>query len=146
VGERIRTMPDTGWQSVFGSNVGVRWIVSFVGAALTGIASGIAGGCTASCGYSARSGHFRVRECGSGVGEGRLDYLFPGVFGMIAGALGFGIVYQWLLPVLRIGAIGALTLPEWVGAEPWLVVLLFVELSALAVYALERPHGTVKRP
>lgn len=86
----------------------------------------------------------------AGVGEGRLDYLFPGVLGMIAGALGFGIAYQWLMPVLRIGAVGALALPEWVGAEPWLVVLLFVELFALAVYALERPSrgadSAVKSP
>ena len=85
----------------------------------------------------------------AGVGEGRLDYLFPGVFGMIAGAFGFGIVYQWLSPALRIGAIGAMTFPEWLGAEPWLVVLLFVELSALAVYALERPRsaaGAAKKP
>jgi uncharacterized membrane protein YedE/YeeE len=80
----------------------------------------------------------------AGVGEGRLDYLFPGVFGLITGALGFGLVYPWLLPLLRSGAIGAQTLPAWAGAEPWLIVLLLVEVFALAVYALERKPPSIR--
>lgn len=82
----------------------------------------------------------------AGVGEGRLDYLVPGVLGLVAGALGFGAIYPWLSPLLRRGAIGAATLPGWIGAEPWLLVLLIAELFGLAVYALERPHARPEEP
>lgn len=70
---RIRTMPDSGWQAVFGSSVAVRWTLSFVGAALTGIASGIAGGCTASLAVSGGAA------------------LAPGAFAFMAGMFAGGI-------------------------------------------------------
>ena len=76
---RIRTMPDSGWQAVFGSSVGVRWILSFVGAALTGIASGIAGGCTASLAVSGGAA------------------LAPGAFAFMAGMFAGGIPTAWFV-------------------------------------------------
>jgi uncharacterized membrane protein YedE/YeeE len=75
----------------------------------------------------------------AGAGEGRLDYLIPGVVGLVAGALGFGALYPWLLPILRGGELGVTTLPALMGAEPWLVILVLVEVFGLVVYALERP-------
>jgi uncharacterized membrane protein YedE/YeeE len=74
----------------------------------------------------------------AGVGEGRLDYLIPGVLGLVSGALGFGALYPWLLPMLRRGELGATTLPTLLGADRWLVILAILELFGLAVYALER--------
>ncbi|HVW24466.1 MAG TPA: YeeE/YedE thiosulfate transporter family protein [Polyangiaceae bacterium] len=49
---RVRTMPDAEWTSAFGGSTKKRWLVGFFGAALTEIASGIAGGCTASLAIS----------------------------------------------------------------------------------------------
>lgn len=49
---RIRTMPDRQWSDVFGPSRVTRWIVGFIGAALTEFAAGIAGGCTASLAVS----------------------------------------------------------------------------------------------
>ena len=49
---RIRTMPDADWEPAFGPSVKKRWLFAFLGAALTEIASGIAGGCTASLAVS----------------------------------------------------------------------------------------------
>jgi hypothetical protein len=48
----IRTMPDSGWEEVFGKSVVVRWVVAFGGSMLTEIGAGIAGGCTASLAVS----------------------------------------------------------------------------------------------
>jgi hypothetical protein len=67
---RIRTMPDSGWQAVFGTSVEVRWAVAFLGAALTSVAAGIAGGCTASLAVSGGAA------------------LAPGAFAFIAGIRG----------------------------------------------------------
>ena len=49
---RIRTMPDSQWQDVFGSSVVRRWMLAFTGSMLTEIGGGIAGGCTASLAVS----------------------------------------------------------------------------------------------
>jgi hypothetical protein len=76
---RLRTMPDSGWQAVFGTSVTVRWAVAFFGAALTGIAAGIAGGCTASLAVSGGAA------------------LAPGAFAFIAGMFAGGIPTAWLV-------------------------------------------------
>jgi hypothetical protein len=76
---RIRTMPDSGWQAVFGTSVAVRWAVASFGAALTSLAAGIAGGCTASLAVS-----------GGAV-------LAPGAFAFVAGMFAGGIPTAWLV-------------------------------------------------
>ncbi len=49
---RLRSMPDSQWQSVFGPSVYKRWAIVFLGTALIELAAGIAGGCTASLAVS----------------------------------------------------------------------------------------------
>lgn len=79
----------------------------------------------------------------AGAGEGRLDYIFAGGLGLCAGALCFGLCYSklfvWLSNPLRLGAI---TLPQLLGVEPWLLIGLFCELALLLLYWIERglPH------
>ncbi|MFI5298586.1 MAG: YeeE/YedE thiosulfate transporter family protein [Polyangiales bacterium] len=49
---RLRTMPDALWTDAFGASVRRRWGLAFLGATLTSIGAGIAGGCTASLAVS----------------------------------------------------------------------------------------------
>lgn len=81
----------------------------------------------------------------AGVGEGRLDYLIPGSLGLIAGALGFGGLYRWLVPVIARSAHAGLTIPASLGVSPWLVVALLTELALILFYAMERHTGATRR-
>jgi hypothetical protein len=76
---RIRTMPDSGWQDVFGASVWVRWIVAFLGAAMTAFAAGIAGGCTASLAVSGGAA------------------LAPGAFVFMGGMFAGGVPTAWFV-------------------------------------------------
>jgi uncharacterized membrane protein YedE/YeeE len=73
----------------------------------------------------------------AGAGEGRLDYLIPGMLGLIAGALTFGLVYPWVFPFLGTNVRSGLTIARWIGADPWLVLLLLAEVVLLVFYVIE---------
>jgi uncharacterized protein len=76
----------------------------------------------------------------AGVGEGRLDYLVPGILGLYTGALVFGALYERIMPLLAgLAPAGAITLADWLHVDPWLCVLLFGEVVLVVFYLLE--HG-----
>jgi hypothetical protein len=70
---KLRAMPDAQWASAFGNGLPKRWLLAFVGAALTALAAGIAGGCTASLAVSGGAA------------------LAPGAFAFMAGMFMSGI-------------------------------------------------------
>jgi uncharacterized membrane protein YedE/YeeE len=73
------------------------------------------------------------------AGEGRLDALFAGVAGLVVGALVFGSLQPHIMPALaRPGALGRVTLPDLMGAKPWLVLLVFAELVSLLLLVTGR--------
>lgn len=73
------------------------------------------------------------------VGEGRLDALVSGLSGLIAGALVYGLLQPLIKPTLAaVGALGRVTLAELTGANPWLVLLVFVELVVLVLVLVRR--------
>jgi hypothetical protein len=76
---RIRTMPDADWAGAFGTSTQKRWLVGFLGAALTEVASGIAGGCTASLAISGGAA------------------LAPGAFAFMAAMFLGGVPTAWLV-------------------------------------------------
>ena len=58
------------------------------------------------------------------VGQGSLDALFGGVVGILLGSGLYAVAYPWLQRhVLARGEFGAVTLPELLGVNPWIVVL-----------------------
>jgi uncharacterized protein len=75
----------------------------------------------------------------AGAGEGRLDYLVPGGLGLFTGAVVYGLVYEQVMPVLsRWGRAGNVTFSDLMHVEPWLVIILFVELTLGTFYWVER--------
>lgn len=97
------------------------WLVAnVVGGAVFGVGMASAGYCPGTI----------VAE----AGEGRLDALFAGVSGLIVGALVFGLLQPFIMPVLTgVGSLGRVTLPELMGARSWLVLLVFAELVLLVL-------------
>ena len=74
----------------------------------------------------------------AGAGEGKLDYLFSGLGGLLTGALLFGFTYNSVFPpIAKVANLGNITLPTLLGVHPLLVVALFVVLTLLLFYFLE---------
>ena len=67
------------------------------------------------------------------AGEGRLDAWVAGLSGLLVGAIVFGLLQPRIMPLLaRVGALGHVTFAALLGANPWLVLLVFGQLVALA--------------
>jgi len=59
------------------------------------------------------------------VGEGRWDAIW-GILGMLAGAAVYAETYPWLKrTVLTWGDYGKLSLPQVLGINPWIIIVLF---------------------
>ncbi|HLF29225.1 MAG TPA: YeeE/YedE thiosulfate transporter family protein [Anaerolineae bacterium] len=98
---------------------------NLVGGLIFGVGMALAGVCAA--------------PIAAGSGEGRLDYLIPGVLGMLSGALLFGLTYNQVYPALsQIANSGPVTLPQVIDASHWLVIGLFTVITLVLFYALER--------
>ncbi len=75
----------------------------------------------------------------AGSGEGRLDYLIPGILGMLGGALLFGLTYQSVyLQINKLASDARVALPDVVDVNAWLVIALFTAITLLLFYILER--------
>jgi uncharacterized membrane protein YedE/YeeE len=93
-------------------------VANLVGGAVFGVGMATAGYCPGTI----------VAE----AGEGRLDAWLAGLSGLMVGALAFGLSYPYLMPkLMRVGALGRITLAELSGANPWLVLLVFCQAVAL---------------
>jgi len=63
----------------------------------------------------------------TGIGQGNLDYLFPGLLGFLTGGILFGATYQSVfLKISKIGNYGEKTLSELFHVNHWLFISLFV--------------------
>lgn len=75
----------------------------------------------------------------AGAGEGRLDYVIPGVLGLTFGALVHGAVYARLAPFFaRLQSSGPVALANVLHVDGWWLVVVFWEIGLLLFYALER--------
>jgi hypothetical protein len=71
------------------------------------------------------------------VGQGSLDALFGGVFGMILGTAFYSGIYPRIeTTILRWGSFGDITLPEVLHAPRWKVVIAVAAIIATALSAL----------
>jgi len=75
----------------------------------------------------------------AGSGEGRLDYIIPGIFGMLTGALLFGLTYQSVyLQINKLATDARIVIPDAIDVNAWLVIALFTAVTLLLFYILER--------
>jgi hypothetical protein len=74
------------------------------------------------------------------VGEGRWDALW-GIAGMLVGAAVFAEVFPTLkATVLTWGNLGKLTLPQLLGLNHWIVVILFI-IGSLILFRFFEKNG-----
>ena len=75
----------------------------------------------------------------AGSGEGRLDYIIPGITGMLTGALLFGLTYNSVyLQINKLATDARIVIPDAINVNPWLVIALFTAVTLLLFYILDR--------
>lgn len=104
-------------------------LANLVGGAIFGVGMATAGYCPGTI----------VAE----AGEGRLDAWVAGLSGVLVGAIVFGLLQPSVMPTLRgVGVLGRITFASLTGANPWLVVIVFGQATALVLILIARAGRT----
>ena len=77
--------------------------------------------------------------CVAGAGEGKVDYLLPGILGFLTGAVIYGLTYDKVFPkISAIANYGNVTLPELWHISPYLAILVFTIMALVLFYLIDR--------
>ena len=75
----------------------------------------------------------------AGGGEGKWDYIVPGLLGFLVGAVIFGLSYDSFMPkILGIANFGNKTIPELWSVNAYLAIFVFTLLALALFYAIDR--------
>ncbi len=75
----------------------------------------------------------------AGAGEGKLDYLVPGLLGFLTGAVIFGLTYSSFMPQIKaIGNYGNVVIPDLWHISPYLAILVFTIMALALFYLIDR--------
>lgn len=112
-------------------------LVTFPSVPATYVAGNVIGGLIFGVGM-ALSG-FCPGTCAAGSGEGKLDYLIPGLLGFLVGAAIYGLTYPTVFPAIAaIGNVGSVVIPDIWNLSPYLTVILFALLALFLFYLIDR--------
>jgi uncharacterized protein len=77
--------------------------------------------------------------CAAGSGEGKLDYLIPGLLGFLVGAGIYGLTYQQIFPAISsIANVGNVVIPDLWNLSPFLSVVFFALAAVFLFYLIDR--------
>ena len=77
--------------------------------------------------------------CVAGAGEGKLDYLIPGLLGFLTGAVLYGLTYQQVFPpIAKIANYGNVVIPDLWNINALLVVFAFAVMALILFYLIDR--------
>ena len=77
--------------------------------------------------------------CVSGAGEGKLDYLIPGMLGFLTGAVVYGLTYESVFPKLSaVANLGNVVLPTLWNVNAFLFIVVFTLMALLLFYMIDR--------
>lgn len=77
--------------------------------------------------------------CVAGAGEGKVDYLVPGILGFLTGAVIYGLTYDKVFPKISAFAnYGNVTLPELWHINSYLAILVFTIMALVLFYLIDR--------
>lgn len=77
--------------------------------------------------------------CAAGAGEGKLDYIVPGLLGFLVGAVIYGLTYEAVFPAISaIANYGNVVIPDLWHLDPFLTVTTFALMSFLLFYLIDR--------
>ncbi len=75
----------------------------------------------------------------AGAGEGKLDYLVPGLLGFLTGAVIYGLTYQSVFPqISAIANYGNVVIPDLWHINPYLAVFVFALMALVLFYLIDR--------
>ena len=112
-------------------------IVTFPNVPATYIAGNIIGGLIFGVGMALTG--FCPGTCAAGAGEGKLDYVIPGLLGFLVGAMIFGLTYQQVFPpIAKIASFGSVVIPDLWQLDPYLTVFTFILICLMLFYMIDR--------
>jgi uncharacterized membrane protein YedE/YeeE len=115
---------------------GLGWI-TFPAAPATYIVGNVVGGLIFGVGMSLSG--YCPGTCAAGAGEGKLDYIVPGLLGFFTGAVIFGFTYQQVFPqISALAKLGNVVMPDLWNLNPYLFVGLFAAITVLLFYLIDR--------
>jgi hypothetical protein len=75
----------------------------------------------------------------AGAGEGKLDYLIPGILGFLTGAAIFGLTYDKVFPpIAKLMNYGAVVIPDLWNVNAILAVFVFAAMALILFYMIDR--------
>ncbi len=112
-------------------------LVTFPNIPATYLVGNVVGGLIFGVGMSLTG--FCPGTCAAGSGEGKLDYLIPGLLGFLVGAIIFGLTYQSVFPAISaIANAGNIVIPDALDVSPFLTVVVFALMSLFLFYLIDR--------
>jgi uncharacterized membrane protein YedE/YeeE len=112
-------------------------LVTFPNVPATYVAGNLVGGLIFGVGM-ALSGYC-PGTCAAGSGEGKLDYLIPGLLGFLVGAAIYGLTYQQVFPAISaIANVGNVVIPDLWNLSPFLTVIFFALMAMFLFYLIDR--------
>jgi uncharacterized membrane protein YedE/YeeE len=77
--------------------------------------------------------------CAAGSGEGKLDYLIPGLLGFLTGAMLYGLTYSTVFPAISaIANAGNVVIPDVWDLSPFLTITVFALMALFLFYLIDR--------
>jgi uncharacterized membrane protein YedE/YeeE len=115
---------------------GLGWI-TFPAAPATFIVANVVGGLIFGVGMSFAG--YCPGTCAAGAGEGKVDYIVPGLLGFFTGAVIFGLTYQQVYPqITALANLGSVVMPDLWNLNPYLFVTVFALMAGLLFYLIDR--------
>lgn len=112
-------------------------MITFPSVPATYVVGNLVGGLVFGVGMSLAG--FCPGTCAAGAGEGKLDYIIPGVLGFLVGAIAYGLTYSAVFPqISAIANLGGVVIPDLWNLSPYLTVLAFGLMAILLFYAIDR--------
>jgi hypothetical protein len=112
-------------------------MVTFPVVPATYVVGNLAGGLIFGVGMSLAG--FCPGTCVAGAGEGKVDYLVPGILGFLVGALIYGLTYQYVFPkISAIANYGPVTIPQLWNINPYLAITVFSIMALVLFYLIDR--------
>jgi uncharacterized protein len=75
----------------------------------------------------------------AGAGDGKLDYLIPGLLGFLTGGVIFGLSYSAIMPKIKaIANLGPVVIPDMWHINPYLAVIVFALIALVLFYLIDR--------
>ncbi len=75
----------------------------------------------------------------AGAGEGKLDYIVPGLLGFLVGAVIYGLTYKQVFPkISAIANYGSVVIPDLWHINPFLAIFVFALMALALFYLIDR--------